>query len=104
MRRCCAARAVENQIYVAECHHVGSLSVPVDQVFTGFGRSAILCPIDDQTMVDDGIMVEAKDGEKETVIVDEVDLEVLYRSRAVSEATVLKDRREKTYEKYYHLF
>lgn len=103
VRRCCAARAVENQIYVAECHHVGSLSVPVDQPFTGFGRSAILCPIDDQTMVDNGVVVEAKEGEKEDVIVGEVDLEVLHRSRNRSEATVLKDRRGETYRKYYRL-
>jgi len=104
VRRCCAARAVENQIYVAECHQVGALSVPLDQPFTGFGRSAIMCPIDDQTMVDDGIMVEAKDGEKEVVIVGEMDLEVLHRSRNRSEATVLKDRRGETYRKYYRLF
>jgi len=88
-----AARAVENQIYVAECHQVGALSVPLDQPFTGFGRSAILCPIDDQTMVDDGIMVEAQEGEDESVIVGEVDLELLHRSRNSSEATILKDRR-----------
>jgi len=104
VRRCCAARAVENQIFVAECHHVGALTVPVDQPFTGFGRSAILCPIDDQIMVDDGIMVEADDGEKGAVIVGEVDFEVLHRSRTVSEATILKDRRGQTYRKVYHLF
>jgi predicted amidohydrolase len=104
VRRCCAARAVENQIYVAECHHVGALTVPVDQPFTGFGRSAILCPIDDQTMVDDGIIVEAEDGEKGTVVVGEVDFEVLLRSRTLSEATILKDRRGQTYQEEYHLF
>lgn len=103
VRRCCAARAVEDQIYVAECHQVGSLSVPVDQPFTGFGRSAILCPIDDQSMVDDGIMVEAGEGEEETVIVGEVDLEVLDRSRNSSEATILRDRRPETYKKHYQL-
>jgi len=80
------------------------LSVPVDQPFTGFGRSAILCPIDEQTMADDGVMAEAADGEKETVIVGEIDLEVLDRSRTISEATVLKDRRGETYQKSYHLF
>ena len=103
VRRCCAARAVEDQIYVAECHQVGALSVPLDQPFTGFGRSAILCPIDDQTMIDDGIMVEAQDGEDETVIVGEVDLEMLDRSRNSSEATILKDRRGETYKNCYQL-
>jgi len=103
VRRCCAARAVENQLYVAECHHVGALSVPVDQPFTGSGRSAILCPIDDQTMIEDGILIEAEDGDKEQVIVGDVDLEMLHRSRTRSEATLLKDRRGKTYQACYHL-
>lgn len=104
VRRCCAARAVENQIYVAECHHVGALSVPVDQPFTGFGRSAILCPIDDQTMVDDGVLIEADNGEEETVIVGEVDTQMLNRSRTLSEATILRDRRGETYQEHYRLF
>ena len=104
VRRCCAARAVENQVFVAECHHVGALSVPADYPFTGFGRSAILCPIDDRTMVDDGIMVEAEDDQKEGVIVGELDIETLHQSRNRSEATVLKDRRGETYRKHYRSF
>jgi len=101
VRRCCAARAVENQFYVVECHQVGALSVPVDQVFTGFGRSAILCPIDDKTGVNDGVLLEAQAGDREMVIHGEVDLDILQASRESSEATILKDRRPESYKSCY---
>ncbi len=104
VRRCCAARAVENQVYVAECHQVGALSVPVDRPFTGYGRSAVFCPIDDQTMVDNGVLVEAESPDEEMVVVAEVNLDVLRRSRESSEATILKDRRPETYKKHYSLY
>lgn len=104
VRHCCAARAVENQIFVAECHDVGALSVPVDLPFTGFGKSCILCPIDDQTMVSNGILVEAEAGDREMVVFGEIDLELLKRSRESSEATVLKNRRPETYKKHYKIF
>ena len=103
VRHCCAARAVENQIYVAECHQAGALSIPVDQPFTGFGKSCILGPIDDQTMVNNGVLVEAEEGDKETVVFGEVDIETLERSRQCSEATILKDRRPETYKKHYKI-
>ncbi|MFX0199314.1 MAG: nitrilase-related carbon-nitrogen hydrolase [Candidatus Hodarchaeota archaeon] len=101
VRYCCAARAVENQVYVAECHAVGSLTVPTDKPFTAFGRSAIWCPIDDQIEVNNGIMVEAESSEQEMVVVGEVDLDSLERSRQSSEATILKDRRPHMYKKRY---
>lgn len=103
VRNCCAARAIENQIYVAECHSAGSMTLPTDEPITAFGRSAILCPIDDQIKVNDGIIVEADSCQEERVVVGEVDLEALERSRQSSEATILKDRRPETYEKYYKL-
>jgi len=104
IRHCCAARAVENQIFVAQCHSAGNLSVPADKPFTAFGRSALLCPIDDQTGVTHGIIVEEKDGQKEEIIVGEVDLEILARSRQASEATILKDRRPALYKFHYKLY
>jgi len=104
VRRCCAARAVENQVYVAECHSVGALTVPVDKPFTAYGRSAILCPIDDQTQFDNGIIAEAPAADQEAVVSAEVDLETLERSRQSSEATILKDRRPEAYKKNYQLF
>jgi len=101
VRRCSAARAVENQLYVVECHQVGALSVPVDLPFTGYGYSAILCPIDEHTGVNNGVMYEAAAPDQELVLFGEVDLEVLQRSREKSEATILKDRRPQTYDACY---
>jgi predicted amidohydrolase len=103
IRRCCAARAVENQLFVAECHQVGSMTVPVDRPFTCCGRSAILCPIDEQTGVTDGVVVEADSGESERVVFSEVDLDLLEKSRRCSEATILLDRRPNTYQHNYRL-
>jgi predicted amidohydrolase len=103
IRRCCAARAVENQVFVVEGHQTGALSVPVDQPFTAFGFSAILSPIDEQTGVNNGVVVEAPTGDRELIVSGEVDLEVLARSRESSEATILKDRRPETYRKHYRL-
>ena len=104
VRHCCAARAVENQIFVAQCHSAGSLTVPVDKPLTAFGHSAIWCPIDNVTMVNNGAIVEAEAGDKEVVVVGEVDLDVLERSRQSGEVTLLKNRRPETYKKYYELF
>jgi predicted amidohydrolase len=103
VRHCCAARAVENQLYVAQCHQAGALSVPVDKPTTAYGRSVIFGPIDDQTNLSDGVVVEAPNPEQETVVVGDVDLDLLERSRTVSEATLLKDRRPETYKKYYQI-
>jgi predicted amidohydrolase len=79
------------------------MTLPTDEPITAFGRSAILCPIDDQIKVNDGIIVEADSCQEERVVVGEVDLEALERSRQSSEATILKDRRPEMYEKYYKL-
>lgn len=103
VRNCCLARAVENQIYVAECHDAGALSVPIDLPFTGFGKSCISGPVDDRTMVNNGILVEAKVGDKELVLVGEIDLDILHQSRELSEATILKDRRPEIYKEHYTL-
>jgi predicted amidohydrolase len=104
VRRCCAARAVENQLFVIEGHQVGAIGVPKDKPFTGFGRSAILSPIDDQIGSDDGLVIEAADGKTETIVTGEIDLDALARSRETSEATILKDRRPETYKRSYRVF
>ena len=103
VRHCCSARAVENQLFVAECHQAGALSVPVDKPTTAYGRSVIFGPIDDQTNLNDGIVVEAPDPEKELVLLGDVDLDLLERSRTFSEATILKDRRPELYRERYQI-
>jgi predicted amidohydrolase len=104
VHRCCAARAVENQVYVLECHSVGELSVPVDRPFTAYGRSAVLGPIDDIIQVDDGILSCAPDGETETVVFADLNPALLEKCRTISEATVLKDRNPARYQSNYNLF
>lgn len=104
VRYCCAARAVENQIYVAACHSVGGLPVPVERPFTAYGRSAIFGPIDDQTGLANGIVCEAERPDTETILVGEIDLAALKRSRECSEATILKDRRPDLYRAHYGLY
>ena len=104
VRHCCAARAVENQVFVAVCHAVGLLSVPTDAPFTGYGRSAILAPIDDQTQAIDGVMIEAADPDEETIVTGEINMELLEKSREASEATILKTRRPDLYREHYRLF
>jgi predicted amidohydrolase len=96
-------KALENQVFVAEGNQAGALSVPVDQPFNAFGFSAILAPIDEQTGLNNGVVVEAVAGDRELIVSGEVDLEVLARSRESSEATILKDRRPETYRTYYRL-
>jgi len=104
VNRCCAARAVENQVYVLECHSVGELSVPVDRPFTAYGRSAVMGPIDDILQVDDGIISCATDGETETVVFADLYPALLEKCRTISEATVLKDRNPARYRSNYNLF
>lgn len=104
IRRCCAARAVENQVFVVEGHQAGALSVPVDRCFTAFEKSAILCPIDEKTAINDGILVEASAGDHETIVNGEIDTDILAISRNASEATILKDRRPSTYKEHYKLW
>lgn len=101
VRNCCAARAIENQLYVVECHQVGEISVPVDRPFTAYGRSAILGPIDEHMGVVNGVLLEADTRNQAAVITGELDLELLEQSRQNSEATILKDRRPNTYQKHY---
>ena len=104
VRRCCAARAVENQLCVIESHQVGAIPVPVDKPLTAYGKSAVLCPIDDQTGIDTGVLAEAPSGNCECIVIADVDLELLSKSREISEATILKDRRPDTYKHHYRLF
>jgi predicted amidohydrolase len=104
IRNCCRARAVENQVFVVEGHQVGALSVPSDRPFTGYGKSAVFCPIDDQTGVTDGTIIEAPNGDQEQIVVGEIDLEILSRSRNASEATILNDRRPSSYKEHYNLY
>ena len=88
--RCAAARAIENQVYVATAGVVGQLpGVPSMNVH--YGRSAVFSPCD-FGFARDGIVAEA-DPNVETLLVAELDPAALYRSREEGSVRPLQDRR-----------
>jgi predicted amidohydrolase/predicted GNAT superfamily acetyltransferase len=90
VRACCQARAIENQIYVAASGIVGNLpGVPGMDVH--YGRAAVFTP-SDFSFGRDGIQAEA-DGNVETLLVTELDLENLYRARVQGSVRPRLDRR-----------
>ncbi len=88
------ARAVENQIYTVISGTVGNLT-HVENMDVQFAQSAIFTP-SDLAFPPDGIAGECSIN-TETVIVGEVDLETLRRSRRNGTVTQLKDRRKDLY-------
>ncbi|MBL9155446.1 MAG: carbon-nitrogen hydrolase family protein [Verrucomicrobiales bacterium] len=88
--KCAAARAVESQIYVATAGIVGSLDgVPGMNVH--FGRSAVYTP-SDFGFARDGIEAESEANEEALLIAD-LNLASLRRSRAAGTVTPINDRR-----------
>jgi len=87
---CAAARAIENQIYVATAGVVGNLpDVPAMDIH--YGRAAVYTPSDFE-FARDGIQAEA-DANIETLLVTDLDISDLYRSRASGSVTPMNDRR-----------
>lgn len=94
VRYCAQARAVENQIYVAITGTVGNIS-DVENMDIQYAQSGIFTP-SDFTFARDGIVGETSPN-IETVLVGDVDLEVLRRSRKSGNVTQWKDRRKDLY-------
>lgn len=93
--RCAQARAIENQIYVATAGIVGNLTgVPVMDFH--YGRSGVFTP-SDYEFARDGIQAEA-DPNVETMLVADLDLAALHRSRQAGAVTPLLDRRRDLFE------
>ncbi|MCB1229844.1 MAG: bifunctional GNAT family N-acetyltransferase/carbon-nitrogen hydrolase family protein [Verrucomicrobiae bacterium] len=93
--RCAAARAIENQIYVATAGVVGNLpDVPAMDIH--YGRAAVFTPSDFE-FARDGIQAEA-DPNIETLLVTDLDISDLYRSRASGSVTPMHDRRRDLFE------
>jgi predicted amidohydrolase/ribosomal protein S18 acetylase RimI-like enzyme len=98
--RCAAARAIENQIYVAIAGVVGNLpDVPAMDIH--YGRTAVFTPSDFE-FARDGIQAEA-DPNIETLLVTDLDISDLYRSRASGSVTPMNDRRRDLFEFQNHL-
>lgn len=90
VRYCAAARAIENQVYVALAGNVGNLP-DVTNMDVQYGQAAVLTP-SDFAFARDGIAAEA-DSNEETVLVCDVDLDALHASRSNGTVTPRLDRR-----------
>ncbi len=101
MRTYSAARAIENQCYVANSQVLGDLSFPSDKPIHYEGRSAIHSPADPSMGPPDGVLVQGTLGQ-EQVVSAEIDLEMLRRYRQEGIPPMLKDRRPEFYRKFLY--
>ena len=98
MRTYSAARAIENQCYVANSQVLGDISFPSDRPLHYEGRSAIHSPADPSMGPPDGVLVQGTLGQ-EQVISAEIDLEKLRRYRKEGIPPMLEDRRPELYRR-----
>ncbi|MEX0928075.1 MAG: carbon-nitrogen hydrolase family protein, partial [Balneolales bacterium] len=94
VRTCAQARAIENQLYVAMAGTTGNIP-SVENMAIQYAQSAIFTP-SDFNFARDGIAAVAEEN-AEMVVIADVDLEVLRRSRHSGTVTPLKDRRSDLY-------
>ena len=90
VRHCAQARAIENQIYVVHCCAIGAPGAPLP---AGWGRSSILSPCDVPWPAN-GVLAEAETN-RESVIVAELDLDLLRANREAGAAPTFRDRRRR---------
>ncbi|PKL82313.1 MAG: carbon-nitrogen hydrolase [Ignavibacteriae bacterium HGW-Ignavibacteriae-3] len=95
VRYCAQARCIENQVYVAIAGTVGNLP-QVENMDIQYAQSAILTP-SDFVFARDGVAAECMPN-VETVVVHDVDLEVLSKSRQSGTTLNWNDRRVDLYE------
>ncbi|WP_102347539.1 bifunctional GNAT family N-acetyltransferase/carbon-nitrogen hydrolase family protein [Bacillus sp. Marseille-P3661] len=98
VRYCAQARAIENQVYTVIAGTVGNLS-EVENMDIQYAQSGIFTPSDFE-FARDGIVGECN-ANIETVVVGDVDLEILRRQRKNGTVRQLKDRRHDLYEVKY---
>lgn len=95
VRYCSQARAVENQVYTVLSGTVGNLP-QTENMDIQYAQSGIFTP-SDFTFPRDGIVGECNPN-IETVVVGDVDLEILRRHRRSGSVMQLRDRRRDLYE------
>ena len=95
VRYCSQARAIENQVFTVICGAVGNLT-HVARTDTQYAQSGIFSP-SDFPFPRDGIVGECS-ANIETVVVGEIDLEILRRNRSTGTVTHMKDRRRDLYQ------
>ena len=94
VRTCAQARAIENDVYVVTAGCVGNLPL-VDNADIHYAQSAILTP-SDVGFARDGVAAEAQ-ANVETVLVHDVDLQMLRRHRRTGAVRPWTDRRTDLY-------
>ena len=94
VRYCAQARAIENQVYTCIAGTVGNLT-HVENMDIQYAQSGIFSP-SDFGFARDGIVGEC-DANVDTVVVGDVDLEKLRRSRNTGSVRQLRDRRRDLY-------
>jgi predicted amidohydrolase/ribosomal protein S18 acetylase RimI-like enzyme len=94
VRLCAQARCIENQVYVVNAGCVGNLPL-VENADTHYAQSGIFTP-SDIPFARDGIAVEAEPN-VETVLFQDVDLELLRRARRNGTVRNWNDRRTDLY-------
>ncbi|WP_221568802.1 bifunctional GNAT family N-acetyltransferase/carbon-nitrogen hydrolase family protein [Alkalihalobacillus sp. TS-13] len=95
VRYCAQARAIENQVYTVLSGTVGNLP-QTENMDIQYAQSGIFTP-SDFTFPRDGIVGECNPN-IETVVVGDVDLEILRRHRRSGSVMQLRDRRRDLYE------
>ncbi|ARU59731.1 carbon-nitrogen hydrolase [Tumebacillus avium] len=95
VRTCSQARAIENQVYTVISGTVGNLS-HVENMDIQYAQSGIFTP-SDYSFPRDGIVGMCSEN-IETVVVGDIDLELLRRTRKSGSVTQLRDRRLDLYE------
>ena len=94
VRYCAQARAIENQLYTVICGTVGNLT-HVENMDVQYAESGIFSP-SDFTFSRDGIVGQCNPN-IETIVIGDVDLELLRRARINGTVTQLKNRRKDLY-------
>ena len=95
VRSCSMARAIENQVYVVTAGIIGNLpSVPAMDIH--YGRAAVFSPSDFE-FARDGIQAEA-DSNVEMLLVSDLDIGDLYRTRSSGSVRPHLDRRTDLFE------
>ncbi len=98
VRICSQARAIENQIYVVTSGVIGNLP-SVSAMDIHYGRAGVFTP-NDFEFARDGIQAEA-DSNVEMLLVTDLDINDLYRSRASGSVRQRLDRRNDLFEFNY---
>lgn len=99
VRYCAQARCIENHVYVAIAGNAGNLP-EVENLDINYAQSAIFTP-SDIPFSRDAIQAEATPN-IETVIFEDVDLELLKRHRQTGSVLNWRDRRTDLYEIKYN--